>query len=144
MFDLVLTGLSWILIAAGSFFYVVGAIGVVRMPDVFARMHAAGISDTVGAGLLIGGMMIEAGLSLVAVKLLIILLVILFTSPVATHALAQAALHSGCVPVLANKKALGIPVDEAATLQPFETAPSGKRKDKSGHQAKGGAPSKPS
>lgn len=144
MLDLVLTGLSWVSIAAGSFFYVVGAIGVVRMPDVFARMHAAGISDTVGAGLLIGGMMIEAGLTLVAVKLLIILLVILFTSPVATHALAQAALQSGCVPVLANKKALGIPVEEAATRQAFETLPRQKSKSKSGSRKKGGTPSKPS
>lgn len=144
MLDLIFTGLSWILIAAGSFFYVVGAIGVVRMPDVFARMHAAGISDTVGAGLLIGGMMIEAGLTLVAVKLLIILLVILFTSPVATHALAQAALQSGCIPVLANKKALGIPVEEAATRQAFESLPKRKPKRKSGDETKGGTPSKPS
>lgn len=144
MLDLVLTALSWILIGAGSFFYVVGAIGVVRMPDVFARMHAAGISDTVGAGLLTGGMMIEAGLTLVAVKLLIILMIILFTSPVATHALAQAALQSGCVPVLANKKALGIPAEEAATRQAFETMPGRKRKTKSGGRTKGGTPSKPS
>lgn len=121
MLDILLTGISWLLIVAGSFFYVVGAVGLVRMPDIFARMHAASILETVGAGLLVFGMMIEAGFSLVAVKLLIILALILFTSPVATHALAQAALHSGCEPVLANKKALGIPLDQAATRQPFET-----------------------
>ncbi|MCH8240036.1 MAG: monovalent cation/H(+) antiporter subunit G [Proteobacteria bacterium] len=87
------------LIAAGAFFYVVGALGLYRMPDVFTRMHAVGISDTVGVGLLLTGMMFLAGFSLVTVKLAIILGIILFTSPIATHALAQAALHEGIVPM---------------------------------------------
>ncbi len=95
-----------VLIAVGAFFYVVGAIGIYRMPDVFTRMHAAGISDTAGAGLLIAGMMFLAGFSLVAVKLAIILGVILFTSPIATHALAQAALHEGLEPVGVGNKVL--------------------------------------
>ncbi len=87
------------LIVIGAFFYVVGALGLYRMPDVFTRMHAVGISDTVGAGLLLTGMMFLAGFSLVTVKLVIILAIILFTSPIATHALAQAALHEGIVPM---------------------------------------------
>jgi len=88
-----------VLIAIGAFFYVVGALGIYRMPDVFTRMHAAGISDTMGAGLLLAGMMFLAGFSLVTVKLAIILGIILFTSPIATHALAQAVLHEGIVPM---------------------------------------------
>ncbi len=96
------------LITLGAFFYVVGAIGIYRMPDVFTRMHAAGISDTAGAGLLIVGMMFLAGFSLVTVKLAIIMGVILFTSPIATHALAQAALHEGIKPVgVGNNVLLG-------------------------------------
>ncbi len=95
-----------VFIALGAFFYVVGAIGIYRMPDVFTRMHAAGISDTAGAGLLIFGMMFLAGFSLVAVKLAIILGVIMFTSPMATHALAQAALHEGLEPVGVGNKVL--------------------------------------
>ena len=95
-----------IFIALGAFFYVVGAIGIYRMPDVFTRMHAAGISDTAGAGLLIFGMMFLAGFSLVTVKLAIIMGVILFTSPMATHALAQAALHEGLEPVGVGNKVL--------------------------------------
>ena len=87
------------LIAIGAFFYVTGAVGIYRMPDVFTRMHAAGISDTMGAGLLLTGMMFLAGFSLVTVKLAIILGIILFTSPIATHALAQATLHEGIEPV---------------------------------------------
>jgi multicomponent Na+:H+ antiporter subunit G len=95
-----------VLIAIGAFFFVVGAIGIYRLPDVFTRMHAAGISDTVGAGLLVAGMMFTAGFSLVTVKLLIILCIIYITSPIATHALAQAALHAGLEPLLADKRVL--------------------------------------
>lgn len=102
MIDMVLTGLSWLLIVAGAFFVVVGGLGLLRMPDVFTRMHAASVTDTVGAGLMLLGMMLAAGFSLISVKLAIILLVILFTSPVATHALAQAALHAGLDPLLAK------------------------------------------
>lgn len=86
------------LIAVGAFFYLVGAIGIYRMPDVFTRMHAASVSETLGVGLLLVGMMFLAGLTLVTVKLAIILGVIFFTSPMATHALAQAALHEGIKP----------------------------------------------
>ena len=92
--------LSWGLIAFGSFFVVTGAIGLIRMPDVYARMHAASIIDTVGAGFLILGLILQAGLTLVALKLVFILALFFFTSPVAAHALAQAALHEGIEPKL--------------------------------------------
>ena len=95
-----------VLIAVGAFFFVVGAVGVYRMPDVFTRMHAASVSDTVGAGLLLVGMMFFAGFSLVTLKLAIILGVVLLTSPIATHAVAQAALHEGLEPMLADGKTL--------------------------------------
>ena len=87
-----------LLIVIGAFFYLVGAIGIYRMPDVFTRMHAASVSETLGVGLLIAGMMILAGFTLVTVKLAIILGIIAITSPIATHALAQAALHEGIKP----------------------------------------------
>lgn len=94
----------WILLGAGSFFYLVGGIGLVRMPDLFTRMHAASVSDTLGAGLLLVGMMLAAGWSLVTVKLVVILGVLFFTSPIATHALAQAALAAGLKPQLAEDR----------------------------------------
>lgn len=100
MTPLVIDALSWVLIVAGSFFTVVGAVGLVRMPDVFTRMHAASVTDTLGAGLLITGMMIQAGLSLVTLKLLFIAALFFFTGPVITHALALAALHAGIKPQL--------------------------------------------
>jgi multicomponent Na+:H+ antiporter subunit G len=96
--------ISGILIAAGSFFVLVGAISLVRMPDVFARIHGASIIDTVGAGFLILGMILQAGWSLVAVKLLFILAIFFFTLPVAAHALARAALHEGVKPKLAEDR----------------------------------------
>ena len=63
----------WILLGLGSFFYLVGAIGLVRMPDLFTRMHAASVSETLGAGLLLLAMMLAAGWSLNAAKLAVIL-----------------------------------------------------------------------
>ena len=96
--------LSWIILVAGAFFYLVGAIGLVRMPDVFSRMHAVSVSETLGMGLLLLGMVLQAGISLVAVKLVIIFLVLMIVSPVSSHALARAALHDGELPLLANRK----------------------------------------
>jgi multicomponent Na+:H+ antiporter subunit G len=95
---------SWVLILAGSFFVVVGAIGLVRMPDVYTRMHAASVTDTLGAGLLFAGLMVQAGLGLVTLKLLFILVLFFFIGPVATHAIAQAALHAGIRPQLAEDR----------------------------------------
>ncbi|MFV0296471.1 MAG: monovalent cation/H(+) antiporter subunit G [Hyphomicrobiaceae bacterium] len=101
---LVLDVLSWVSIVTGGFFVVVGAIGLVRMPELFTRMHAASIIDTMGAGLLVFGMMMQAGLTLVTVKLFFILLLFFFTSPVITHALAQAAVQAGIDPELAEDR----------------------------------------
>ncbi len=92
--------LSWPLVIAGSFFIVVGALGVLRLPDVFTRMHAASVIETVGAGLLLIGLMLHSGFSLVTLKLLFLLALFFFISPVVTHALAQAALHAGLLPEL--------------------------------------------
>jgi multicomponent Na+:H+ antiporter subunit G len=92
--------LSWACILAGGFFTIAGAIGLVRMPELFTRMHAASVIDTLGAGLLAAGMMLQAGFSLVTLKLLFILALFFFIGPVVTHALAQAAFHAGMVPKL--------------------------------------------
>jgi multicomponent Na+:H+ antiporter subunit G len=87
--------LSMLCLAAGAFFVLVGCLGLVRMPDLYTRMHAASVTDTLGAGLLLLGMMLYAGVNLVSAKLVILGLLIFFTSPTATHALARAALHRG-------------------------------------------------
>ncbi len=91
--------LSWASIVGGLFFMVVGAIGVIRMPDVYTRLHAAGMTDTMGAGLILIGLTFQAGLTLVTIRLLLVWAFLLFTSPISTHALARAALHGGVEPI---------------------------------------------
>ena len=76
---------------AGAFFVLVGAIGLIRMPDCYTRMHAASVTETLGGGLLLFGLLLQAGVTLVAAKLVMLGLLIFFASPTATHALARAA-----------------------------------------------------
>jgi multicomponent Na+:H+ antiporter subunit G len=111
---------SWGLILCGCGFAIVGGIGVVRLPDFYTRLHASGVTDTLGAGLLIVGLMVHSartgywlmchegisaviGPSLIAVKLAMILFFLLITSPTACHALAQAALSLELQPQLADQ-----------------------------------------
>lgn len=103
MLELVRDVVSWALIVGGGVFLVIGAIGLNRMPDVFTRMHATSVSDTFGAGLMLVGMMIQGGISLVTAKLLFLLLFLWFTAPIATHALARAALLAGCKPAVVKE-----------------------------------------
>jgi len=101
--------LSWICLVAGGLFCVVGALGLVRMPDFYTRMHAAGVTDTVGAGLLLLGMILQAGFTMATVKLLMIALLLLFTNPTATHALAKAARARGLEPLLTPEEDVSKP-----------------------------------
>jgi multicomponent Na+:H+ antiporter subunit G len=94
---------SGLLVGAGGLFCVVGAIGLLRMPDFYTRMHAASVIETLGAGLILAGLLLQAGWTLVAAKLGIVGLLIFFTSPAATHALARAALGRGLEPLLDEK-----------------------------------------
>jgi len=98
--SLIVDILSWIFLVAGGAFCVIGMIGLVRMPDVFTRIHGVSVTDTLGAGFIITGLALQSGFTLVTAKLIIIMGLILLTSPVATHALAQAALHAGVRPKL--------------------------------------------
>jgi multicomponent Na+:H+ antiporter subunit G len=97
---LVLDILSWAAIIIGSVFSIIGAIGIIRLPDVFCRMHGAGIIDTMGVGMIFLGLALQTGFNLTLAKLAMILLFVLFTSPTATHALARAARYSGVEPEL--------------------------------------------
>ena len=95
--------LSWGLILAGSGFCVVGALGLVLFKGFYVRTHAASVIDSAGAGLLLAGLLLQAGWTLVAVKLATIGLLIFFSSPTATHALANAALARGMDPESAEE-----------------------------------------
>ena len=92
--------LSWVLLGAGSFFLVVGAIGLVRMPDIFTRMHATSVSETLGVGFILGGLMIQGGFTLVTFKLVCLFILLFLTAPVASHAIARAAIADGVEPIL--------------------------------------------
>lgn len=96
---------SWALLVAGAAACLVGALGVLRMPDFYTRTHAASLTDPLGAGLVLAGLMLQAGLTLVAVKLAIVGLLIFFTSPTAAHALARAALGRGLQPLVYGEDA---------------------------------------
>lgn len=96
--DLVRDWVSWACLIGGVVFALIGAIGMLRLPDVYARMHAAGIIDTAAAGLVLLGLALQAASWLVAAKLALIFVFILYTSPTATHALSRAALHGGVRP----------------------------------------------
>lgn len=89
---------SSVLVIAGATFAVIGGIGIVRLPDFFCRIHGAGITDTLGAGLILTGLMFLSPHWLVTAKLIAILVLLWVTSPTATHALANAALETGLRP----------------------------------------------
>lgn len=97
--------LTLICLLVGSFFSIVGGIGLVRMPDFYSRMNAGGLTDTMGAGLILLGLMFQAGMSLALSKLVMILVLLWITSPTACHALAQAASSQGLEPLLGEGRA---------------------------------------
>jgi multicomponent Na+:H+ antiporter subunit G len=87
--------MSWVFLLGGCFFILAGALGLLRMPDIFTRLHAGGVVDTMGAGMVLVGLMFQTGFGLVTVKLALVLAFVWFSSPISTYALARAALKSG-------------------------------------------------
>ena len=102
--SLLIDAISWVCLVVGGLFCIVGAIGMLRMPDFYTRMHAASVIETLGAGLILFGLLLQSGFSLVAVKLLMVGVLILFVSPTATHALARAGIVRGLRPLLADEE----------------------------------------
>jgi multicomponent Na+:H+ antiporter subunit G len=96
--------LSWVFLLAGAFFMVVGGIGLLRLPDFYCRIHAAGMTDTMGSWLILIGLMLQAGWTLVTLKLLLVLFFLVATSPLASHALAKAAWLHGLDPLVGPQK----------------------------------------
>ena len=92
--------ISWTLISAGALLGITGGIGIHRFPDFYSRVHAAGISDILCAALFLLGLIMQTGFSIASIKLLLIFIFLFFSSPTATHALANAALLGGLKPVL--------------------------------------------
>lgn len=87
-----------VLLAAGIFFLIVGAVGFIRLPDVFCRLHVTGVLDTLGAPLIMLATAIHVGLHLSALKLVLATIFLSVTSPLVGHLLARAALEAGHKP----------------------------------------------
>lgn len=92
------------LLLGGSIAVIAGGIGLLRMPDLYTRLHAAGVTDTLGALLVLSGLALHAGWSPVTVKLALTLLLLWVTSPVASHALARAARAGKIAPLVRDAK----------------------------------------
>lgn len=108
--ELALDIASWFFLISGSFFSIVGGIGIVRLPEFFSRLHGGGVTDTLGAAGIILGLLFQIHHPLVGVKLIMILFFLVITSPASCHALAKSALAQGLKPVLdakSNKKSRG-------------------------------------
>lgn len=95
---------SWICLGLGCLLCMIGGLGLLRFPDFYSRMHGGGITDTLGAGLVLVGLMFQGGFTMVTVKLVMILAILLVTSPTSTHAVAKAAYSSGLKPFLGDNK----------------------------------------
>ena len=100
--------LSWISIILGSFLILLGALGFFRFPEFWSRLHAASVIDSGGMILIIVGMSIQAGLTLVTIKLIFIAIFLVITGPTATHAIANAAMISGLGFDLNRKSRIGL------------------------------------
>jgi multicomponent Na+:H+ antiporter subunit G len=102
--SIVLDVISWIALVVGGFLVITGALGVLRFPDLYTRLHAASITDTGGAGLVLFGLALQSGFTIVAVKLVLIFWFLMFTGPVSSHVLAKAALHGKLEPLVDGKE----------------------------------------
>lgn len=98
--DIIVNICSQLCLLIGAFLSLSGGVGILRFPDFYTRMHAVGVSDTLAAGMILIGLMLQAPESLVVFKLMMILLMTLFINPSASHALAKAAMRNDLMPVL--------------------------------------------
>jgi len=120
--EMVVDILSGLCIAAGIVALITGSIGLVRLPDLYSRTHAVGMMDTAGVGFIILGLIIHEGFTLISVKLALVGIFLFFTSPIATHAVAQVAYRAGLKPVL----------DEDRSRSKAQAKPKVQNKPKSG------------
>jgi len=99
----ILETVSTLCLMLGAFFSLTGAFGLFKFPDFFTRVHAASVTDSIAALLIILGLILRTDFDLVAVKLLFILVFLLLTSPTASHALAKSARHGGLLTMAETK-----------------------------------------
>jgi multicomponent Na+:H+ antiporter subunit G len=102
--EIIIEASSALCLLVGSFLLVSGGVGIWRFPDFYTRMHAVGVTDTLAAGMMLTGLILQSPNSFVVFKLILILMMTLFINPTASYALAKAAMLSGLKPVVVNNK----------------------------------------
>ena len=100
----VLDVISSVLLIAGVFFGFTGAAGLFKFPDFFTRVHAASVTDSIAAILIISGLLLQTSFDLNTAKLVFILMFLMITSPTASHALAKSARHGGLLSLAESKE----------------------------------------
>ncbi len=106
MLDIILDILSWVLISIGGFFCIVGALGVLKLPDIFTRMHAQGVIDTGGVGFMLMGFILQSGFTLVSARLFLLGVFIMFIGPSVTYLFVRTLLHFGYMPAAGHTELL--------------------------------------
>lgn len=101
--DMIIFLSSWACIVLGVFFGITGAVGIHRFPDFYTRIHAASVTDTLCAGLIILGLILQSASWMMVIKLLLVLFILAYTGPTAAHTLAKTARKDNVEPILDNK-----------------------------------------
>ncbi len=99
--------ISWVLLLLGGFIALTAAIGVLRFPDFYSRLHPAGTGDTLAQFLIMIGLLPLIGSWVDGVKLVMITLLLFVTTPTSTHAISQAAHLEGLLPWKREEKSSG-------------------------------------
>ena len=98
-----MTYLAIILMVIGLYFLVVGAIGMLRLPDVFSRAHALSLTDSLGAIFVLAGLAVHEGFTVNFLRIVVVLLLVYLMNPVISHATLRAAYRNGKRPSAEEK-----------------------------------------
>ena len=104
MMEMAVDILSWIFLMTGGLACIIGVVGILRMPDAYTRLHASSVMETLGVGFILLGLFLQSDHWTVLVRLAVVAFVLLFTSPVTSHAVARAMKHRKIEPVLGQPK----------------------------------------
>jgi len=95
---MIIDWISDICLLLGGILTLTGAVGLLRLPDFFTRLHAASVTETLAAMLLIIGIILDTGFTLDSAKLMLLILIMIIANPTITHALCRAAANGGNTP----------------------------------------------
>lgn len=91
MIAYLIEGLMFISFALGLFFFLIGSIGLIRLPDAISRLHATTKADTLGAGFILLAFVLREGISFISVKIILIIVFVWLTNPTGAHLIGKIA-----------------------------------------------------